>query len=147
MTRTISRYVKKTCFFACRSAGDKSVLTWKGPGQPGPHKSRAELETTVGSLDTLRHIFEQAGFRRSFRYEKFRTEYAAGSSQGLVTIDETPIGDFIEIEGSADWIDSTAFRLGFSARDYLLESYGQLYLEHCRNVGIEPANMVFELRR
>jgi adenylate cyclase class 2 len=126
-----------------RQSGDKSILTWKGLGQPGPHKSRPELETSIGSLATFQQVLEQLGYVRAFRYEKYRTEYTDGSNGGAIMVDETPIGDFLEIEGRGDWIDATAARLGFSPADYVLESYGALYLEHCRKHGLEPGNMVF----
>jgi adenylate cyclase class 2 len=58
-------------------------------------------------------------------------------------IDETPIGMFLELEGDAEWIDETARRLGYSPSDYLLESYGTLYLQYCQNRKLEPTNMVF----
>ncbi len=133
----------KEMLLRLRQSGDKSVITWKGPGAPGPHKSRPELETSLGSLQTLGQIFEQLGYQRSFRYEKYRTEYADDKHRGVVTVDETPIGDFLEIEGPADWIDSTAAQLGFSKKEYILESYGKLYLEYCRKHHLEPGNMVF----
>ncbi len=126
-----------------RQSGEKSILTWKGRGEPGPHKTRPELETSIGSLATFRQILEQLGYVQAFRYEKYRTEYRSGSDGGVIMVDETPIGDFLEIEGRGDWIDSTATRLGFSPGDYVLESYGSLYLEHCRKHGLEPGNMVF----
>jgi adenylate cyclase class 2 len=126
-----------------RQSGDQSILTWKGSSQPGPYKSRSELETSIGSRATFEHILEQLGYVRTFRYERYRTEYAEGGIGGAIMIDETPIGDFMEIEGRGEWIDSTAARLGFSPGDYVLESYGTLYLEHCRKHGLEPGNMVF----
>ena len=134
---------QKTMLLRLRQSGHRSILTWKGPGEPGPHKSRPELETSVGSLDTLRRIFEQLGYRQNFRYEKYRTEYKHPDGGGVVTIDETPIGDFLEIEGPAPWIDTTAALLGFSPQNYVLESYGSLYLNYCKQRGLEPGNMVF----
>lgn len=133
----------KEMLLRLRQSGDKSIITWKGPGSPGPHKSRPELETSLGSLQTLGQILKQLGYARTFRYEKYRTEYADDKHRGVVTIDETPIGDFLEIEGPADWIDSTAVQLGFSKTEYILESYGNLYLEHCKKHGMEPGNMAF----
>jgi adenylate cyclase class 2 len=127
-----------------RQVGDKNVVTWKGPGAPGRHKSRAELETKVESIETLGQILGQLGYAASFRYEKFRTEFSdPANPAGTVTLDETPIGDFLELEGPGDWIDQTAKRLGFSEEDYVLDSYGRLYLADCERQGLQPGNMVF----
>ena len=109
---------------------------------PVLYKNRPELETSIGSLDTFRQILENSD-TSGFRYEKYRTEYAEDGHGGTIMVDETPIGDFMEIEGAGDWIDATANRLGFTRRDYVLESYGRLYLDHCRKHGLEPDNMVF----
>ncbi len=128
-----------------REAGDKSVLTWKGRGEPGAYKVREEIETTFGSREAMRRIFANLGYGPSFRYEKYRTEFVTSEnpSPGVVTLDETPIGDFLEIEGPGDWIDATARRLGFTPKEYVLESYGALYLAHCERLGVQPTNMVF----
>jgi adenylate cyclase, class 2 len=127
-----------------RESGDQLVITWKGPEEPGKHKSRPELETTVGSLDVMRKILCHLGFEPVFRYEKYRREFSAGkSSSGVVTLDETPIGNFLELEGPGDWIDEMARLLRFSPDDYLLESYGRLYRKFCERQGVEPRDMVF----
>jgi adenylate cyclase class 2 len=126
-----------------RQVGEKGIITWKGPGERGPHKSRPELETSVGSVETLGKILAQIGFEPSFRYEKYRTEYVSEDSEGVVTFDETPIGNFLELEGPAAWIDETARKLEFAPQDYILESYGRLYLADCERRGVEPSNMVF----
>jgi adenylate cyclase class 2 len=61
----------------------------------------------------------------------------------MATLDETPIGVYMELEGSPRWIDRAARRLGFSERDYITASYGRLYLEWCAAQKIEPGHMVF----
>lgn len=128
-----------------RIAGNQAVLTWKGRRESRSHKSREELETLVGSGDVLQHILTRLGYSPVFRYEKYRTEFRSDAEPiaGVVTLDETPIGDFLEIEGPDDWIDRTAAQLGFHEQDYVLESYGALYVADCRRQGVEPANMVF----
>ncbi len=127
-----------------REIGGKFVLTWKGPGEQSKYKARPELETTVGSLDVLHRILEQLGFGPVFRYEKYRREFVEGSdSSAVVTLDETPIGEFLELEGPGDWIDDTAIRLGFSRDEYVLESYGRLYQTYCERNGMRAQNMVF----
>lgn len=126
-----------------RQAGNKSVITWKGPGVPGRYKSRTEIETTLGSTETMAQIFHHLGYEPSFRYEKFRTEFTRGDAPGVITIDETPIGDFLELEGAGDWIDQTAAQLGFSPEQYILDSYGTLYIADCERRGVLPTHMVF----
>ena len=127
-----------------RKAGQTSVLTWKARGTTGPHKTREELETNVGSVEVLHRILAELGFSPVFRYEKYRSEFKHPRYQdGVVTVDETPIGSYLELEGPGDWIDETARQLGFSAKDYILDSYGALYAADCARRGVQPANMVF----
>ena len=42
-------------------------------------------------------------------------------------IDETPIGDYAELEGSSAWIDRAAARLGVDPAQYVTLSYGRLF--------------------
>ncbi|MFZ0589057.1 MAG: class IV adenylate cyclase [Bryobacteraceae bacterium] len=126
-----------------RQAGEREVMTWKGRVVPGPHKSRPELETSVGSLRTVAQILGQLGYQPTFRYEKFRTEFRAAQGEGVVVLDETPIGIYLELEGPGEWIDETARKLGFSRTDYVLESYGALYRNYCAEQGVKPGDMTF----
>jgi adenylate cyclase class 2 len=126
-----------------REVGEKGVITWKGVTIPGPYKARPEIETSVGSTERVAQILHELGLDPQFRYEKFRTEFRKSGSAGVITLDETPIGNFLELEGPGDWIDETAAELGFAVSDYVLESYGRLYQEYCERRGIEPTHMVF----
>ena len=126
-----------------REFGGQSIITWKGPTIPGPHKSRPELETTVGSANTLAAILSKLGYAPVFRYEKFRTEFKRPGTDGSVVLDETPLGVFLELEGEGEWIDRTAALLGFSPQDYVLDSYGRLYQKECERLGVQPKHMVF----
>src|ERR1700736_4241596 len=58
-----------------RQIGEKELITWKGPADPGRYKSRPELETSVGSVETLSQILTHLGYEPCFRYEKYRTEF------------------------------------------------------------------------
>jgi adenylate cyclase class 2 len=126
-----------------RQAGDEGIVTWKGRTIAGPHKSRPELETTVGSLQTIHAILTELGYSPSFRYEKYRTEFRSDQSHGVIVLDETPIGTFLELEGESSWIDETAGILGYTAADYILDSYGSLYRKFCESRGLQPSHMVF----
>src|SRR5579864_779386 len=93
-----------------RKYGDQWKLTHKAKGKAGRHKSRAETETEVANGAALEEVFGSLGLQPIFRYEKFRSEWSDGT--GDVVVDETPIGNFAEIEGQPKWIDSTAKALG-----------------------------------
>jgi adenylate cyclase class 2 len=90
----------------------------------------------------MSRIIEAIGFSPSFRYEKFRSEWS--DSNGHVVIDETPIGNFGEIEGQAKWIDATARRLGVSEKDYIQESYAELFAAWKRKTKRKAREMTFD---
>lgn len=124
-----------------RTEGGKSLLTFKGPVQPGVMKLREELETVVADGDTLLTILHELGLRVWFRYEKYREEFVA--EDVVIAIDETPVGTFVEIEGSEEHIHRAAAALGKTAKDYITDSYRTLFTEYCRTHGIEPTDMLF----
>jgi adenylate cyclase, class 2 len=126
-----------------RKAGAKVTVTYKGPPEYTRHKSREELETEVANAGSITAILARLGFCPAFRYEKYRTEYRQPRASGLVTLDETPIGVYLELEGTASWIDRTARKLGFAPGRYITASYAKLYLDWCRERGVEPGEMVF----
>jgi adenylate cyclase class 2 len=127
-----------------REAGGRTIVTYKGKPVPSiKHKSREELEVGVTHPAMARRIFERLGFRQTFRYQKYRTEYKQGSGPGTATLDETPIGIYLELEGPPGWIDRTARSMGFAEKDYILASYGRLYLEWAERNRREPGDMVW----
>lgn len=127
-----------------REYGPRWTLTYKDRSgrQSGRHKSRREIETKVENGEAMARIIEAVGFSPSFRYEKFRSEWA--DSHGYVVIDETPIGNFGEIEGEAKWIDATARRLGIPPKNYLKESYAELFAAWKRKTRSKAKEMTFK---
>ncbi len=126
-----------------REAGGTVTVTYKGPPEISRHKSREELEVEASNGAAMTRVFDRLGFLPMFRYEKYRTEYRKPGSGGVATLDETPIGTFMELEGRPDWIDRTARRLGFRDQDFITASYGRLYLQWCQDHAVEPTHMVF----
>jgi adenylate cyclase class 2 len=124
-----------------RRSGSVSTVTYKGPATRERYKSREEIEFDVSDASAFELVLHRLGYTPGFRYEKYRTKFA--SESGIVTIDETPIGVFLELEGPADWIDSTALRLGFTSSDYSTASYAALYREYLSAHEGAPTNMVF----
>lgn len=89
------------------------------------HKHRIETETQVADGQALAEIFASLGLTPAFRYEKWRSEWTDG--EGHCVVDETPIGNYAELEGNSAWIDRVAARLGISHADYITLSYGRLF--------------------
>jgi len=136
-----------------------ALLTYKGPvpSLRGPIRSRtkpsdgsrfkilAEVEVVVDPGEQMSRILTALGLNPVFRYEKYRTTYAIPGVPGLkVEFDETPIGLFVELEGSPRLIDRAARLLGYSHSDYVTESYGALYLAECRRSKRSPSDMLFQ---
>ena len=162
---------KAQCVLRLRLADGKCLLTFKGaPARSRHYKVRAEIETEVEDGEGLKEILELAGLREVFRYDKYRTEYAPWAGRkdtvrpegtvghrrgptrraperGALVYDETPIGNYLELEGPKPWIDEVAGRLGYERPDYIILSYAALYSRKCREQGNRPANMVFPARR
>ena len=125
-----------------RMDGGRSVLTFKGPVQPALVKVREELETIVSDGHLLLRILEELGFHVWFRYQKYREEFAMDDC--IVTVDETPVGVFVEIEGGERGIAHVAEALGRGPADYLLESYRGLFVEYCAQRGMPATDMLFD---
>jgi adenylate cyclase class 2 len=119
-----------------------ALVTFKGPVQSSSMKVREELETLVGDGDVLLHILRKLGFEIWFRYEKYREEFAL--EDAILAVDETPVGTFVEIEGSQDGIAAAAVALGRGPSDYLLDSYRSLFVQHCEIRGARVTDMLFE---
>src|SRR4029078_1037751 len=90
----------------------------------------------------LIRIFEELGFHVWFRYEKYREEYS--HEDVIVAIDETPVGVFVEIEGSEAGITAMAESLGRGPGDYVLDSYRGLFLQYREAHGLTDTDMVFD---
>lgn len=133
---------RRGCALRIRSENGKSQITFKGPIQPSAMKLRDEFETVVGDGALLLRIFEELGFHVWFRYEKYREEYA--HEDVIVAIDETPVGVFVEIEGSEQGITAMAEGLGCGAGDYVLDSYRGLFLKLRDTYGLTGSDMVFD---
>jgi adenylate cyclase class 2 len=110
-----------------RKYGSEWTLTHKSGKKTGRHSSRVELESGVDNGKQMDLILRALGYAPSFRYEKFRAEWSDG--KGQVVVDETPIGNFCEIEGAPRWIDATAKKLGVKPAEYITKNYAGLFLE------------------
>jgi adenylate cyclase, class 2 len=124
-----------------RHYGDTWVLTHKSKGTAGRHKTRVELETQLADGKKMDAILRALHFQPTFRYEKYRAKWS--DDRGHVVVDETPIGNFAEIEGPARWIDQTATKLGIRPEDYLTDTYAGLFFAWKRKTHSDVKEMTF----
>lgn len=129
-----------------RQTGTSGKLTFKGQGVACKYKSREELEIDISEPGKLCEILSRADLVPSFRYEKFRTEFARRGEEGVATLDETPVGVYLELEGRPDWIDHNAAQMGFPESAYITVSYYALYVDYCKAHAVQPSNMIFPAR-
>lgn len=132
----------RRCVLRVRIEAGKNLVTFKGPVQPSHMKVREELETVVGDGETMLRCFEHLGYRVWFRYQKYREEYALGDA--MIAVDETPVGVFVEVEGSEQGVTDAVRALGRGPGDYLLDSYRCLFMEYRRARGLPDTDMLFD---
>lgn len=116
---------KKRQALRLRRMNKKSFLTFKGPPKKSrKFKIREEYESEVKNEKQLRKILKSLGFIPVFNYEKHRTVYR---KKGLkISLDETSIGNFVELEGEREKIVKFANALGVSKKEFIKLDYIQL---------------------
>ena len=62
---------------------------------------------------------------------------------GHLVVDETPIGNWAELEGPNDWIDSTLEQLNIDPATCITDSYGTLFLNWKQRTGSPAENLTF----
>jgi len=125
-----------------RQYGSEWKLTYKAKKKTGRFSSREELETVVADGKKMDLILRALGYAPSFRYEKFRAEWTDG--KGQVVVDQTPIGNFCEIEGAPRWIDATAKKLGVTGKDYITKNYAGLFSDWKVRTNSKAEDMTFK---
>lgn len=108
-----------------RTIQKKSFLTFKGPKQQSrKFKIRPEFETEVKNNKHMKKILQALGLIPVFQYKKHRTVYK--HKQLTICLDETPVGNYMELEGERSDIVKMASALGFSKDEFLKTDYIEL---------------------
>jgi adenylate cyclase, class 2 len=132
---------RRGCALRVRTEAGHSLVTFKGPVQPGVMKVREEHETVIGDGEVLMKVFEALALRVWFRSQKYREEFS--SADLTITIDETPVGTFVELEGGEDAILTMAGALGRTPADFILDSYYRLFQQRRAQFGLAGDHMIF----
>ncbi len=113
------------------------------------YKTRIETETTLNDGDALAEILCQLGYNAAFAYEKFRTEWSypldlVRKIHAHLVIDETPIGNWAELEGPTEWIDHMLIALQVDPQTRITDSYGKLFQTWKDRTGSPATDLTFE---
>ena len=107
---------------------DRARLTYKEPTTAHESldmRTRLELETEVADFDTMHTILQHLGFHEHMVYEKYRTTYEMNDAE--IVLDEMPFGNFIEVEGEPDAIESVIKALELTSSGRIIVSYVVLF--------------------
>ena len=117
-----------------------SHLTFKGPASFEDRvKVRTEYETGIEDIESMRRILEALGYTLRQRYQKYREVWILGSV--VISLDHTPIGDFVEFEGEG--CETVAARSGLDPANAERRNYLRLYEDYLKEHPEAPPNMVF----
>lgn len=115
------------CVLRLRRNDQGAILTAKGPRKDVQGvKTRPEVEVGVSDPERAAQLLGLLGYERVFRYQKYREVFHWRDAE--IVIDETPVGTFLEIEGSIETIHAAARALGRGPDDYIRDSYASLFI-------------------
>ena len=139
------RLLRRKSLLRVRKRADRAILTYKGKGTVvRGAKVRSEIETEVSDAKALIAILKHLGFTKRFRYQKYRTTFRHASL--LITLDETPIGTYLEIEGSHAPLENFAGRLGYNREQFISKTYHELFMLYRRENHLRARDMVFGIK-
>lgn len=122
------RLAKNGAMLRLRQTQGVNIITVK---QCVPHEAALtckvfkEYETEVRDFATMRQIFGVLGYLPYQVYEKYRETLHLPDAK--ICLDETPLGNFVEIEADADVIERYAARLNLDWRERITASYLDIF--------------------
>ena len=122
---------------------EKNVITYKGPRQLGPLKSREEVEVEVSDGAAAVTLLERLGYLLTLSFEKRRQSWALENCK--VELDEVPhLGRFVEVEGPDEpSVMRVREKLGLASRPIVKSSYIALLMSHLQERGRATKTVTF----
>jgi len=125
---------KKNHALRVRKINRKIFLTFKGATQKSrKFKIREEYETEVKNEKQLKKILKSLGLQPVFTYNKYRTVFR--KKRLKICLDETSIGNYLELEGQQNEIVRFAEALQLSKEDFIKKDYIQLIKDQEKSSG------------
>jgi adenylate cyclase class 2 len=121
----------------------RTLLTYKGPREPGRVKVREEVDLEVADADAVVAVLAALGYAETFRYEKRRTTWHVDPCE--VVLDELPhIGWFAEVEGPDEAaVVATLESLGCGPLPEVTVDYIRLLIDRLKELGLDTTRAVF----
>jgi adenylate cyclase class 2 len=129
-------------------ASTRHIVTVKAPVKEDQRsanrgiRSRHEAEFTVDDDQAFVQALELLGYAITWRYEKHRRVYTLGEVE--VTLDDTPLGTIVEIEGEEKAIIKAARSLGLNMDEGLALSYAELFERVTDYMHLNVTHMTYE---
>jgi len=122
----------------------RARLTYKEPAPIAVEgaQARVELEVMVSDFATMDTILKRLGYSPAWRYEKYRTTYRFRRAE--ITLDELPYGNFVEIEGPGDAINTVVPLLGLKDRRRAKNSYSDLFFQLKARLNFPFGDLTFD---
>lgn len=119
------------------------IVTYKGPRQPGPLKTREEIEITVDDPHAATAMFQALGYALVLSFQKRRRSWQLLGCK--VELDELPyLGTFVEVEGpSADKVMHVRDTLGLADQPIVKTGYISLLITHLEEHKIQTKSVEF----
>ena len=123
---------------------EKHVITYKGPRQLGPLKSREEVEVDVSDAAVAVTLLERLGYLLTLSFEKRRESWTLENCK--VELDEVPhLGKFVEVEGPDEpSVMRVREKLGLASRPIVKSSYIAMLMSHLQELGKATKTVTFE---
>lgn len=103
--------------------------------------SRFEAEVEVSDFEAMDTILRKLGYKPYMVYEKYRTTYLLNNAE--ITLDELPVGTFVEIEGDAEAIQTVRESAGLENARQMPSSYTTIFDRVKKRLGLHFADITF----
>lgn len=119
-------------------------ITYKGPGELlGGILARQEIEFSLDDFEAGQRFLQALGYQVKMIYEKFRTTYELENL--VISLDELPYGDFLEIEGNTPVaIQAFSRQLGLRWDARIPHSYTDIFERLRRVLRLSSPHLTFD---
>jgi adenylate cyclase class 2 len=123
--------------------GKKVFLTFKGPREKGPFKSRREIEVEAGDFAAMSELLSARGFCVKLTFEKRRRVWPLDDC--CVCLDQLPLlGDFVEVEGPDEQrINNVLIKLGLLDLEHIGQTYAVMMADKLSQLSIDKKEVFF----